>query len=64
MRTPKNRVIVDVIGGVANVWRVPDGIEVEVRDYDNGEASPRSETHRDKNGDRYCRAIYASGDGS
>ena len=60
--TPKNRVIVDVVGGVANPWKIPEGVEVEIRDYDNGEVAPPGEFSRDKNGGRFCRGVYSWGD--
>ncbi len=31
------RVIITILGGVAQAEEIPDGIEVEIRDYDNGE---------------------------
>ena len=58
----KPRVIVDVIGGVANPWKIPKGVEVEVRDYDNGQDADKGFYKTDDNGARYCRAVYTKGD--
>lgn len=57
-------VIVDVIGGVANPWQIPEAVIVEVRDYDNGEAAPADDPslRTDKDGNRYCVAHFSEGD--
>ena len=50
------RVIVDIVGGVANVWQIPSGVEVEVRDYDGSEDGAVED--EDKDGNRYLKTVY------
>ena len=61
MSEPK-RVIVTVNGGVADPFQIPEGVEVEVRDYDNGECAPDDDPSRkvDAMGDLYCEAVFGA----
>ena len=54
------RVIVSVSGGVADPFEIPAGVEVEVRDYDNGEEAPDDDPGLkvDSMGNRYIEAIW------
>ena len=60
----KVRVIISVHGGVVDPWQIPEGVEVEVRDYDNGECAPEDDPSLrvDDMGDRYCEAMFWQGD--
>ncbi len=43
---PTAKVVITVLGGVAEVESCPDGIEVEIIDYDNLEAEAEQSAHR------------------
>ncbi len=53
----KEKVIIIVQGGVADVFQKSDNVEVEIRDYDiDGTEDERLK--KDKDGDEYIAAIY------
>jgi hypothetical protein len=47
-----------VIGGVAEAYKVPKGIRVEVHDYDCDAIADAPDIHKDKNGDRYILKVW------
>ena len=47
-----------VIGGVAEAYRVPKGVKVEVHDYDCDAIADAADIKRDKNGDRYILKVW------
>jgi hypothetical protein len=47
-----------VIGGVADIYEVPKGITVEVRDYDCDAIDDAEDIKRDANGDRYLLKVW------
>ncbi len=47
-----------VIGGVAEAYKVPKGIRVEVRDYDCDAIADAADVKRDRNGDRYLLKVW------
>jgi hypothetical protein len=44
----KKKVVIEVLGGVASVAKCPDGVEVEIIDYDNIEAEAEEAQGRKK----------------
>lgn len=58
--SPAKRVIVSVSGGTADPFEIPEGVEVEIRDYDNGEEAPDNDPGLkvDSMGNRYIEAIW------
>lgn len=50
----KKIVRIDVAGGVANVWQVPKGVTVVLRDYDCQDHA----TPKDKQGYHYHKTNY------
>ena len=51
----KKIVRIDVAGGVANVWNVPKGVTVILRDYD---CTDHSGGLKDKDGNHYHQTVY------
>lgn len=50
------KIIITVCGGVAEAsGDIPEGVEVEIRDYDKGECAEEDECERDEIGQRYVR---------
>jgi hypothetical protein len=47
-----------VIGGVAEAFRVPKGVTVEVHDYDCDGISDAADIKRDRRGDRYLLKVW------
>ena len=47
-----------VIGGVADVYKIPKGITVEVHDYDCDAIDDAEDIKRDANGDRYLLKVW------
>lgn len=52
------KIIVTVSGGVADVHPLPEGVEVEIRDYDNGECADEGEYELDALGERYTAYAF------
>jgi hypothetical protein len=51
-----NKVLIKIMGGAAHVYEVPDGVEVEVRDYDiEGMDRTHIEILRDEDGEYYIQ---------
>jgi hypothetical protein len=48
----KKRVIVTIRGGIPEVLEAPDGVDVEIWDYDT-EWYPKDELEEDEDGDKY-----------
>lgn len=51
----KLRVIISVWGGVAGASHIPDGVEVEIRDFDNGKEVATPDGYSD--GEPYCSYV-------
>jgi hypothetical protein len=52
---------ISVVGGVADVWEVPPGVQVIVRDYDDPEHMDYDEAEKlpvDDMGDPYVESVY------
>ena len=48
----KKRVIVTIRGGIPEIIEAPDGVDVEIRDYDT-EWYPKDELEEDEDGEIY-----------
>jgi hypothetical protein len=53
----KEKVIIIVQGGVADVFQKSKNVEVEIRDYDI-DGTEEDRLQKDKDGDEYIAAIY------
>lgn len=55
----KQKIIVEVTGGViSNVSGIPDGYEVEVRDYDSEAAESADDLQEDEDGNEYIGSTW------